>query len=128
MPTFRIVSVLLMALALAAPAAAFAQSAGDEQYTDPFQEEAGGGGGQQDGGQSQPEPQEPLLLRSPLCPESDFTDPSAGATSAQPGSVAPDSTNTLPVTGLPAALSAGLGAAFTLGGALLRRTALTRAP
>ena len=79
MPTFRIVSVLLMALALAAPAAAFAQSAGDEQYTDPFQEEAGGGGGQQDGGQSQPEPQEPAPAPEPApALESDFTDPSAG--------------------------------------------------
>jgi hypothetical protein len=42
--------VLLLTLALAAPAVVLAQSAGDEQYVDPFQGQDGGGGGGGGGG------------------------------------------------------------------------------
>lgn len=35
--------LVLLALALALPATALGQSAGDDQYVDPFQEEQGGG-------------------------------------------------------------------------------------
>ena len=42
--------VLLLTLALAAPAVVLAQSAGDEQYVDPFQGQGGGGGGGGGGG------------------------------------------------------------------------------
>jgi len=52
-PTGKVL-VLLLTLALAVPATVFAQSAGDEQYVDPFQGQGqgqggGGGGGSQDG-------------------------------------------------------------------------------
>jgi LPXTG-motif cell wall-anchored protein len=47
--TYRVLSLLVMlALALpvvAAPATSFAQSAGDDQYVDPFQDDNSGGGG-----------------------------------------------------------------------------------
>src|SRR4051794_28280871 len=46
---YRVLSLLVMlALALPvvfAPATSFAQSAGDDQYVDPFQDDNGGGGG-----------------------------------------------------------------------------------
>jgi hypothetical protein len=45
----RRIAVLVAALALAAPASAFAQSAGDEQYQDPF----GDSGSSQSGGDDQ---------------------------------------------------------------------------
>jgi hypothetical protein len=45
--------VLLLTLALAAPAVVLAQSAGDEQYVDPFQGQDGGGGGGGGGNDSQ---------------------------------------------------------------------------
>ena len=131
MRTFTILSALLLAVALAAPAPAVGQSAGDEQYTDPFQEEAGGGGGgQQGGGQPQGDvPQAPVPTPAPApapapAPETGVTDPTVGsALSVQPSSAAPTATNILPVTGVPAALAAAVGAALVLGGAALRRIA-----
>jgi LPXTG-motif cell wall-anchored protein len=95
----------LTALALAAAPAAPAQNAGEEQYQDPFENEApeNGGGSQEDSGQA-PAPSTPVV------PQVEPGDGSAEATTAQ-----------LPVTGAPAALLAGAGAVLLAGGAVLRR-------
>jgi hypothetical protein len=47
-PAGKLLAVLLL-LALAAPAAVLAQSAGDEQYVDPFQDQQGSSGGGNNG-------------------------------------------------------------------------------
>ena len=114
---------LLLSLALAVPGSAFAQSAGDEQYVDPFQDPQGqdqGGGGNSgaQGGGSQGDtetvqPAEPEVVpeTAPVAP-SETTAPSE-STAAQ----------TLPVTGLPA-LGVALAGAFLLAsGMILRRRA-----
>ena len=87
-PTGKLLAVLLM-LALAAPAAVLAQSAGDEQYVDPFQGQGdgGGGGGGDNAGQSD----------SGSAPAAETpTEDTAGATAESTVS----DTATLPRTGL----------------------------
>jgi hypothetical protein len=118
--------VLMLALTLAAPAPVFGQSAGDEQYTDPFSQDESTGGGQQGGDGSQPQPEEQPAPTPAPAPETAIPEPATGSVeSAQQdtGSVAPSSTNTLPATGLPGALLAALGAGLLLGGAALQRAA-----
>ena len=94
-------------LALAAPGAALAQSAGDDQYQDPFagEEDSQSDTGPAGGGGGSPTPAAPAA-------------PSAPAPVAQP-SAAPAST--LPYTGLPALLLGGAGAALLAAGVGLRR-------
>ncbi len=109
---------LLLSLALAVPGTAFAQSAGDDQYVDPFQDPQGQnqGGGGDSGSQGDAEtvqPAEPQVApeATPVAP-SETTAPSE-STAAQ----------TLPVTGLPA-LGVALAGAFLLAsGMILRRRA-----
>ena len=43
--------ILVLALTLTVAAPAFGQSAGDDQYVDPFQQETGGGNGNSNGSQ-----------------------------------------------------------------------------
>jgi hypothetical protein len=111
-------ALIAAVVAFAAPAAALAQNAGDEQYADPFgkvqnkkksssgnqgtQGTSGpqGASGQGTSGSSQP------VQSAPATQSSQTT-----ATPAQ----------TLPRTGLPAGLVAGAGAALLGGGAFLRR-------
>jgi LPXTG-motif cell wall-anchored protein len=104
-------AVLLAALALLAPASAFAQSAGDEQYADPFgkvQKKKSGSGtqgsqgtqGTTGQGSSQPSTQ---------------SAPTTSQTTAAPAQ------QTLPRTGAPVGLLAASGAGLLCGGALLRR-------
>ena len=109
-------TLVAAALALAAPAAALAQNAGDEQYADPFgkvQHKKSGSGTQQGSqgtqqgtssgqGSSQPSTQ------------------GAPATSSQTATAAP-AQQTLPRTGAPVGLFAATGAAMLCGGAALRR-------
>jgi LPXTG-motif cell wall-anchored protein len=93
-------------LALAAPAAALAQSAGDEQYADPFGKVQKKGGSSQgsSGGQTQSAPAQ--------------TQPQAQAAQTQTQTT---SSSELPRTGSPAGLLAATGAALMAGGSLLRR-------
>jgi hypothetical protein len=111
-------SLALIALtALASPAGALAQSAGDDQYTDPFgqvedpRDEAPGGSGQdsQDPGTAAPSP----------APKTGATVPGDEAEAA-PAAAQPEG-GVLPRTGMPAGLAAGAGGALLAAGALLRR-------
>jgi hypothetical protein len=113
---------------IATPATAGAQSAGDEQYVDPFQNGAGGGqgndgnsgsGGERDGGGG--------LAESGSAPAgTGDTAGSAGRTSSEPAdsaaSVADDG-SALPNTGLPLAGVVCAGVLLLTGGAALRRRA-----
>jgi hypothetical protein len=120
----RILAVVV-ALALALPGAALAQSAGDEQYVDPFQEsqgqqqeqptppsqESGSQGGGQGGDGTVEAPAE-----TQVAPEVPTT--TAPTTAAPTGG-----SETLPVTGLPAGALALAGALLLAAGATLRRRA-----
>src|SRR5215210_1291053 len=105
----RIVALLLAVSLLALPAAAMAQNAGDEQYSDPF-----GQTDQPNGSQDEPAT-EPDAAPAPAAPAEPAA-PADEATAAQ-DSAAP----TLPATGLPAFLLAGAGAMLLASGAALRR-------
>jgi hypothetical protein len=103
--------VLLAALALLAlPSAALAQSAGDEQYADPF-------GQVEEPGSTQEEPA-PAPAPAEPAPVPAQTD-DLGVAEAEV--VAAQEAPTLPATGLPAGLLAGAGAFLFAGGATLRR-------
>ena len=104
----RALSLLLAAFMLAVPSAAFAQSAGDEQYADPFDQPPGG---------SQ---EEPAPARAPApapAPAQGGVTGAAAETQVAQQTDAP----TLPATGLPVGLLAGTGALLLAAGTTLRR-------
>jgi hypothetical protein len=112
-------AALTLAALLALPAAAMAQSAGDEQYVDPFQ-----GGEEQPSQAPQDEPQ-----AAPQEAPAEPTAPAPAAPAAPSGeegevTAAPAQTTapTLPRTGLPVALLLSAGYALLLAGVALRRT------
>ena len=101
--------LILLALAfLALPAGAFAQSAGDEQYTDPF-------GQQEQGATEQPAAPPPDTSAEPAPGGDGSTEPAPSAESAQTASP------TLPRTGAPVVLFAAAGYALLLAGVAIRR-------
>lgn len=113
----RILACLGVLLLLALPATALAQSAGDEQYSDPFGkvdkggDNAGGGGGGGGGNTS-------------ATPAPDTSTPSAPADTSVESTETSSTYSTgaqLPRTGFPVLLLAGAGALLALGGATLRR-------
>jgi hypothetical protein len=106
----RLVTLILAALMLALPAAALAQSAGDEQYADPFgpTEEPNGSQGQQ----AQAPEQEAAPAPAPAEPAAPAEEVTASQETAAP---------TLPATGLPAGVLAAGGALLLAGGTTLRR-------
>jgi hypothetical protein len=109
--------VLFLLTALMLPSAASAQSAGDEQYTDPF-----GGEGQQEQQQSQGQQPETSAepVEEPAPPEpSTAAEPSGEAA----GASAESSDPSLPVTGLPALAMLLGGASMLAAGAVVRRRA-----
>jgi hypothetical protein len=106
----RAIAALILAVALlAAPASALAQSAGDEQYVDPFQD--GGGGGQAEQQEPQPEP----APEQPAEPAPSVEGDAPAAEAAQ------ESAPTLPRTGAPVVLFAAAGYALLLAGIAIRR-------
>jgi LPXTG-motif cell wall-anchored protein len=119
----RRLAALIAALTLALPGAAFAQSAGDEQYQDPF----GGDQSQGSGGQSQgPNNQS---TQTPAQSGQQGTQTAQAAPTAAPTAAAPLATTTqataavpqLPRTGEDAGLLALGGAVLLAGGVVLRR-------
>ena len=106
----RLLALFLTLSMLALPSVAAAQSAGDEQYADPF-----GQTEQPNGSQEQPAP-EPQPAPAPAAPTAAPAAPAVASQQAQ----AP----TLPATGVPAHLLASMGALLLASGALLRRRVL----
>lgn len=101
------VTVLLAAAVLALPGAAWAQSAGDDQYEDPFAPQPGqtdDGGSQEEEPAAQPDP-------APAAPE-----PEPTATAAQ----SPNGGDQLPRTGADEGLVALAGVMMLVGGIALR--------
>jgi hypothetical protein len=101
----RLITMLAAICLLTAPAAALAQSAGDEQYSDPFGETE-----QPSGSQDQPAAETPAA--DPAAPTA-----SGGEATASQQSDGPS----LPRTGLPAAILAGSGLLLLFGGGSMRR-------
>ena len=110
----RLVTLLAALFLLALPPAALAQSAGDEQYADPFGEVEEPSGSQGEGeGEGEPAPApEPEPAPAPAEPAASGEEPVVAQETDAP---------TLPATGLPAGLVAGAGALLLAGGTTLRR-------
>jgi len=106
-PQLRNIVALVGAAALAAPPAAMAQGAADEQYRDPF---AGQG-------------QEPAEQQAPTSQGSAPSAPSAPTAEPAPAAETPvaGTTAQLPRTGLPAAIVAVAGFVLVAAGLTLRR-------
>jgi LPXTG-motif cell wall-anchored protein len=137
-PCRRSVAACLTALLLAAPGAAWAQGAGDDQYEDPFGDtpaQSGGGGSGSGSGDSglSPEPQVPGGSQggssgssgsSPGSPGSAGSEGSQGGPDGEAGSAGEDADEAaerrLPNTGSDPRLIAVLGAGLALVGAGLR--------
>jgi hypothetical protein len=103
----RLVTLLAALSLLALPAGALAQSAGDEQYNDPFGEVE-----EPSGSQGQPEQAPEPAPAAPAEPSASGEEVTASQETAAP---------TLPRTGLPAVLLVGTGALLLAGGTTLRR-------
>jgi hypothetical protein len=103
-------TIALAAPCLALPATALGQSAGDEQYVDPFQ----GGGGNNDNSQSD---------NSDGQAQDQGTTTTTTTESGDTAGAAESDSGTLPRTGLPLAGLVLSGAALLGGGAALRRRA-----
>jgi hypothetical protein len=114
MPQRRRLTVLAAVLALAAagpaPVPALAQSAGDDQYEDPFAGE--------DPGDSQQEPQAPAA--EPAAPAQSTPAPDSSTPTAPAAEPASQPQPELPRTGLDAAPVLAIGAVLLGGGMALR--------
>jgi hypothetical protein len=101
----RLVILLTTVSLLALPSAALAQSAGDEQYTDPFSQA------------DQPNDSQGTQSSEPTAPAQTTQTSQAPAETAQDPAPGPS----LPATGLPIGLLAGTGLLLLAGGTTLRR-------
>ena len=133
-------TALVLSLALALPGAALAQSAGDDQYVDPFQQSPEGSGGKSGGGGgggsqgNQGNGSQGSQGGSSQGTQSGSGTAGAGSDSGSAGAAAQGAVGTsgseagsgsgdLPRTGFPAAVLALIGAVLLAGGATLRRRA-----
>ena len=120
-------ALALASLGVAAPAAALAQSAGDEQYADPFSQDqgkkpsSGGNAGTNSSGDDRADAGSQAA--APSTPSTD-SDP---ATSSQTSGTAAPSGDELPRTGYPAWLAALAGGVMLASGGVLRVCAPRRA-
>lgn len=128
----RCIPALVCALALTLPAGAVAQSAGDDQYQDPFSGQTqgsqgggnsggggGGGGNAGSGNASQASPQ--TAQATPSSPGA-----TAGQAQASAGQAQSSQGETLPRTGFPVLLPLAYGWVLLLTGAALRRVSGAR--
>jgi hypothetical protein len=124
---------------LGLPAAALAQSAGDEQYVDPFQGGGGGGGGQEQPAEPDPAPEpvpaepvpaepvpaEPVPAEpapAPSVPAEGGNGESAGAAAGTVTTQPAQTTGaTLPRTGMPALALLAAGFGLLCAGSVVRR-------
>jgi len=123
--TNRVVSLLLM-LALAvpvavAPATSFAQSAGDDQYVDPFQDDNSGGGNNGNNGNSGNSGSD-TPAQQPTAQAPADSSGTAGTTASETAA----KNGTLPRTGVPEGMLVGIGVILLLGGGLVLRRAWPR--
>lgn len=110
--------ILALLAALAVPGAAFGQSAGDEQYSDPF------AGEDQQQQNQQPQQQDQQPAPQPETPAEPVEQPAAPAPSDSSADETTGSSDpSLPVTGLPALALLALGAGMLATGLLVRRRA-----
>ena len=117
----RRLAAISAALLLAAPASAFGQSAGDEQYEDPF---AGQDQQEQPAATPTPAPGEPEpAAPAPAAPSQTPETAPAPAPTGEPGEPPAE----LPRTGLDAGLVLAIGAALLAGGVALRLRVRERA-
>jgi hypothetical protein len=121
----QVLLILALLAALAVPGAAFGQSAGDEQYSDPFAGEDQQQQNQQPQQQEQEQEQQPAP--QPEAPAEPVEQPAAPTSSEGSGEAAAapaqSSDPSLPVTGLPALTLLALGAGMLASGLLVRRRA-----
>jgi hypothetical protein len=122
--------LLLLALALAAPAVSLAGgSAGDQQYTDPFSGGSGAGSRTASTSTSAPATTPPQTTTSPSASTTpatptNATDPATVAavssTAGEPTATMASTSPTLPYTGYDAWTAIGFGLTLAAGGAVLR--------
>jgi hypothetical protein len=122
-PVLRsLLTLFAVAASLGLPAAALAQSAGDEQYTDPFGEEAPASQQQQ-----QQDPAPTPAPEQPAEQPSGTPAPAEGgngtAEAAPTAEAAQEGSPSLPRTGAPVLLLAAAGYALLLAGVAIRRKA-----
>jgi hypothetical protein len=117
---YIVVALVALLVAVALPAAAVAQSAGEDQYTDPLQGGGGGssgggggssGGGSGGGGGGGDAPAQPAQSQTETTP---------APTQATPAQA--DDSGGLPRTGFPVAVLVGAGLILLSGGLALRRS------
>ena len=123
-----LIALITAAALLAMPAMALGQSAGDEQYTDPFQ--GGDGGGQEQPAEqpsaeqpSAPAPSEPAPPVEPAPGGNGTAEAAPLAEPAPSAEAAQEASPTLPRTGLPVLILATIGYALLLAGIAIRRKA-----
>ncbi len=114
------IACLVVAATFALPAAASGQSAGDEQYDDPFapEEQTGGGGSQPE---PAPEPEAPAAPAAPSAEPAQAPAPSPDGGGDEGGS------GQLPYTGADSGLLALAGGTLVVSGLALRRRTRPRA-
>ena len=137
MPTRRIALFAVLAL-FAVPSSALAQSAGDDQYTNPVPQSqaptsngSGGGSGSGSGSGSGTTSGSPGTSTGTGSTTSTDDSSAAGTSSSDSGDTttsSDDSGATLPRTGLPLGVLAALGLLFTFSGRRLRRASEDPAP
>jgi hypothetical protein len=118
----RLASLIALALALALPGVALAQSAGDEQYYDPL----AGSNPAPHHSPSQSAQQQPSS--APAAAPGQPAQTGQQQTTASQSTTPQSSGNQLPRTGFPALLLAVMGAGFLLSGGTLRRGAAEPQP
>lgn len=118
-----LLTFVALAALLVLPSSAQAQSAGDEQYTDPF--------GQEDPAAQQQEPapapeqpvEQPSSPAEPAPGGNGTADAAPSAEAAPAAEATQEGSAALPRTGVPVVLVAAIGYAFLLAGVAIRRKA-----